>query len=469
MPDQFNRFNGAQVGINRSDGTTLFINLEEDSFQVEEDVIYSLKLTFTSTISGSGTFGDPWQIGSRSDWSRVATAVANGQVPEGKHFRLTGDISVSSTIGTADHPFTGTFDGGGNTLTVALKDTGAYLAPFRYVSGAAIEHLRVEGTVTASAASASGLVGSALGNCAITDCVVDVDISASAGGGHSGFAAMCNGGTVSVKGSAFTGTIDAQDADFCAGFLGWQGDTAEDCVYDGQMNAASYSNDFIRTNDSAQNCYSMNLIDIDRVKGRQAVAVTPDEGVTIGFGETKTTYPTSGITTYAIDDTADSVGLMYGGVFFAGPGQTVTLNLTALAPEGMLVSGFTASTGTLTRKGGAWTLTLADTEAIISAVYAPAFGMPDFILPAGLTEVEEGAFEGIAASVVEVPENCVSIGAGAFRNCPNLTQIRIPADCSIGTDAFDGCTLVYIYSAPGSGAETYCDDPTHDNCVFVAE
>ena len=92
---------------------------------------------------------------------------------------------------------------------------------------------------------------------------------------------------------------------------------------------------------------------------------------------------------------------------------------------------------------------------------------PDFTLPAFLTAVEAEAFEGAAMRIVLVPAGCLSIGDHAFRNCPNLTQIRIPAGCAIGTDAFDGCDLVYVYGAAGSPAETYCS--THDNCVFVEE
>ena len=94
-----------------------------------------------------------------------------------------------------------------------------------------------------------------------------------------------------------------------------------------------------------------------------------------------------------------------------------------------------------------------------------AFGTPDFTLPAFLTTVEEDAFEGIAASVVDVPAYCVSIGDHAFRGCPNLTQIRIPACCELGADVFDGCTMVYIFGSRDSDAEAYCQ--SHDNCMFV--
>jgi hypothetical protein len=145
----------------------------------------------------------------------------------------------------------------------------------------------------------------------------------------------------------------------------------------------------------------------------------------------------------------------------------VTLTLAAEAPEGMLVSGFTASGGTLAQNGDAWTLTMPSEDVVINAVLVIApFGTPDFILPAALTTVEAEAFEGIAASVVDIPANCTSIGDHAFRNCPNLTQIRIPENCALGVDVFDGCAMVYVFGTADSPAESYCS--THANCVFVA-
>ena len=100
-------------------------------------------------------------------------------------------------------------------------------------------------------------------------------------------------------------------------------------------------------------------------------------------------------------------------------------------------------------------------------VGTPVFGEPDFTLPAFLTTIEEEAFEGAVMRIVLVPTGCTAICDHAFRNCPNLTQIRIPAGCAIGTDAFDGCTLVYVYGEADSPAEAYCN--AHENCVFVEE
>ena len=117
----------------------------------------------------------------------------------------------------------------------------------------------------------------------------------------------------------------------------------------------------------------------------------------------------------------------------------------------------------------------ADTEITLkrrfvrlTAVWDPVtFGTPDFTLPADITSIEAEAFEGAAMSIVSVPDGCMSIGAHAFRNCPALTQIRIPAGCAVGEDVFDGCTQVYVFGIAGSSAEIYCSDPAHSNCVFI--
>ncbi|MBR6029754.1 MAG: InlB B-repeat-containing protein [Clostridia bacterium] len=112
--------------------------------------------------------------------------------------------------------------------------------------------------------------------------------------------------------------------------------------------------------------------------------------------------------------------------------------------------------------------THSDTEAaVITAWIAEPFGQADFLLPTAMKAVQAEAFEGIAASVIEIPSRCRSIGDHAFRSCPNLTQIKIPQNCQLGTGVFDGCGLVYVYGYTGSDAEAYCSDPAHDNCRFV--
>ncbi|MBR6029071.1 MAG: InlB B-repeat-containing protein [Clostridia bacterium] len=107
-------------------------------------------------------------------------------------------------------------------------------------------------------------------------------------------------------------------------------------------------------------------------------------------------------------------------------------------------------------------------DTTVTAVWEISpFGTPDFMIPVGTLAIEANAFEGIAATVIKIPANCASIGNYAFRDCAHLLQIRIPAGCALGTDVFDGCGRVYIFSAAGSPAEAYCD--SHSNCVFVED
>ena len=100
-------------------------------------------------------------------------------------------------------------------------------------------------------------------------------------------------------------------------------------------------------------------------------------------------------------------------------------------------------------------------------IVKPAYSAPDFILPGDLTAIEANAFEGAAMTAVSIPDGCGSIGEYAFKDCASLTQIRIPADCALGTDVFSGCGTVYVYGTAGSPAEAYCQ--SHSNCVFVGE
>ena len=104
-------------------------------------------------------------------------------------------------------------------------------------------------------------------------------------------------------------------------------------------------------------------------------------------------------------------------------------------------------------------------DTTVTAVIGRPFGTADFTLPAGTLTIEANAFEGAAMTVVSIPEGCERIGDYAFRNCAGLSRIRIPANCALGTDVFDGCGTVYVFGAAGSPAEAYC--AAHENCVFV--
>ena len=109
-------------------------------------------------------------------------------------------------------------------------------------------------------------------------------------------------------------------------------------------------------------------------------------------------------------------------------------------------------------------------EDVYTAMTSRAFSFDnaDFILPADTRSVEANAFQGDTYIIaVVIPDLCGNIGQEAFKDCTNLSYIRIPQGCRIGEDAFDGCRWVRIYGTEGSPAWQYCE--THDNCTFVKE
>ena len=81
----------------------------------------------------------------------------------------------------------------------------------------------------------------------------------------------------------------------------------------------------------------------------------------------------------------------------------------------------------------------------------------DLVLPSGLTEIEEEAFEGISAESVYLQEGVLTIGARAFADCGSLLKIRIPKSVTqIADDAFEGCPLTLkIYGVNDSEAKRF--------------
>lgn len=74
-------------------------------------------------------------------------------------------------------------------------------------------------------------------------------------------------------------------------------------------------------------------------------------------------------------------------------------------------------------------------------------------MPGLLVKIDESAFEGIAATNVEVTENVTAIGKRAFADCDNLREITIPATVTeIDDQAFEGCHDVKVYGYPGTEA-----------------
>jgi hypothetical protein len=208
--------------------------------------------TAMAAITGSGTADDPYLISSTADWNTFANNVKNGTSYSGQTVKLDADISVTTMVGTYDHPFNGTFDGGGHTLNVTLNNDSEYgdedayygVAPFRFTNGATIQFLVVTGIVTTSTRKyAAGLIGMTKGGTnTIMNCISSVEIYSTINnkwgdndGTHGGFIGKASG-TVTINNSLFNGQLTTTSDNptiNCGGFVGWRNGTLSisNCLY----------------------------------------------------------------------------------------------------------------------------------------------------------------------------------------------------------------------------------------------
>ena len=171
-----------------------------------------------SAWSGSGTSGAPYLIASPADWETLATSTDEYS---DTFFKLTADITVT-TMRTKT--FSGTFDGGGNTLTFNYTATEEKVAPFRYITGATIKNLRVAGTINAGGYKfAAGIVSISNGG-TIENCRSSVTINSSKDGDgtHGGLVADSYTGTLDISNCLFDGKLLGENTESCGGIVGWR-------------------------------------------------------------------------------------------------------------------------------------------------------------------------------------------------------------------------------------------------------
>ena len=213
---------------------------DDDLFYLSELRVYEGAVSLAGVLPGSGTPSAPYLISSVDDWNLFAANVSLG-VDSAACYRLADDLeTVAVPVGTPEHPFCGTFDGAGHTLTVAIDSTERCAAPFREIDGATIHDLAVAGSVTSSGYHAAGLVGSCGSDHpnTVSNCHVSVAVSAPnyAGGliGHGGE------GTLAIADCSFSGSVSGF-ASYAGGILGWcDGLTLSivNCIFTGSFDPA---------------------------------------------------------------------------------------------------------------------------------------------------------------------------------------------------------------------------------------
>ena len=189
-----------------------------------------------------GTQDLPFEIHNKADWDAFAQKVNSGD-DTAAYYKLADDFdnseNITTTVGTQAHPFAGHFDGNGKTLIVKINDTDAQgTAPFRYISGAVIHDLTVEGTVQGTT-HAAGLVGfNWSGESVISNVTVDVDVTnpAESGNRHIGGVVGHNKSSKITMTNVVCDSTLKNSGDFAGGFVGWSDDSKivlDNCVFTG--------------------------------------------------------------------------------------------------------------------------------------------------------------------------------------------------------------------------------------------
>ena len=202
------------------------IRFDGSSLKIENDGDrqngFPVRLVKASLDQDNGGY---YLIGCVQDWKDFATLVETTPMANAK---MTADIDLSTDVtmvGTKSIPYQGTFDGQGHKLTVnwSVNGGGDGVAPFRYVSGATIQKLHVDGIISATGSDqrgAASIVAFSKGSTTTTinECWGSVSLTCyDTMGGL--FSVAYETSTVNITDCLFSGTINPTHygQGFCAG------------------------------------------------------------------------------------------------------------------------------------------------------------------------------------------------------------------------------------------------------------
>ena len=224
-------------------------------------------VTGDKQVTVSITEKDAYEIGSADEWNTFSNLVIKGE--NGLDAKLTADIDLGvyfKMVGNYYHPYFGTFDGQGHTLTMNW-DSGndQEVGVFNYVKDCTIKNLRLEGKITANADEVGGLIYSAKGNSTISGCVSNLQITNKYKDGRmSGLISVVfDPANVTINDCIVKGDMKSMNREGnkdIVGFVKRQYDkcTLNNCLYIGTNNADSQWARTFCNNANLNNCYYLN-------------------------------------------------------------------------------------------------------------------------------------------------------------------------------------------------------------------
>ena len=220
---------------------------------------YSQSFYVVKPLSGNGEEGTPYIIASAEDWISFAYYVNSGNSYSGKYVHLTNSITVSTMVGTPEHPFSGIFTGQKgeheaytltfNYGTSANPTEEEIVAPFRYTDGATIISLIVDGAIYTNVGKEAGLIGVNTYNSTKTtvrfvinkvNFICYEDLLDAEGGGYA-----YDGSGISFIYSSYEGTISANN--YHGGFCGNANTTTtfSNCLFNPTENGFYWAQNFV--------------------------------------------------------------------------------------------------------------------------------------------------------------------------------------------------------------------------------
>ena len=457
-----------------------------------------------AAIGGSGTQGDPYTISSAADWNEFCTSF-DTKTYAGQYVTLTCNIPTAAEVGAGikvtkmaaetyqGNYFKGTFDGGGYTITVDLgSDWEHYTCGlFRYLDGATIKNLKVDGTVLAHGWKwRGGFAGVTYGNCIFENCTSKVTIDAGdymnnhSSGGFVGYAK----GDITFTNCVFWGKLLGAYATNWGGFVGQKDNddykvTLNKCLfYPTEVTAsATGSATFVRTDDADgiimgtddNSAYCTRFLGTQQgtlastteptaengiykstsVNGQSCFVVATvsgieDEYIADGYEHTLTPVLTCMGTT--LTENTDYTIATGSNLTYSGTGNySVTFNAAGSYSGSCIVNYKVVNPSGSCGTGVTWTLT-SDGVLTISGTGA----MTNYD---SYTEIPWFSYRNNITNVV-IESGVTTIGKGAFYSCNNLESVSIPATVtSIGEEAFAECgpsTGMTVAIAEGSALGT---------------
>lgn len=450
----------------------------------------------------NGSEKKPYTISSAADWNEFCASFSTKDYV-GEYVTLTCNIPTADEVNAGTkvtqmaaetyqgNYFKGTFDGGNYTITVDLGSSWEKYTCglFRYLDGATIKNLKVDGTVCAYGWKwRGGFAGATYGNCTFENCTSKVTINAGTymNNHSSGGFVGCAQGNVTFTNCVFQGQLSGAYATHWGGFVGQKDNddntvTLNKCLFAPQnVNvSATSSATFVRTSDADGVSIGLDGAYCTQFLGTQQGTLA------------STTEPTTGEGIYksaTVNNQACYVVATVSGIedeYIAdGGSHTLTPVLTCMGTTLTENTDYTIATGsdlTYSNTGdysvtfnaaGSYTGSCTVSYKVVNPSGSCGTGVTWTLTSYGVLTISGSGAMTDYSSLSAIPwssyisditrvvikEGVTTIGNGAFYSCNNLESVSIPVTVtSIGEEAFaesGSSTGMTVTIATGSALES---------------